>query len=141
MTQVDFYLIGEANQDSRERIACRLIDKAYKMGRNIYVYVDNETEARQLDQTLWTFSAGSFIPHELNSGQETMDTTVCIGHQEPPEEFADVLVSLSPEIPAFFSRFERVAEVVGATEPEKQQARDRFRFYRDRGYQLQTHKL
>ena len=141
MTQVDFYLIGDANQDSRERIACRLIDKAYRIGRHIYIYVDNEAEARQLDQTLWTFNPGSFVPHELNCKQEKTETNVCIGHREPPEAFADVLVSLSAEVPTFFSRFERVAEVVGATEAEKQQARDRFRFYRDRGYELQTHNL
>ena len=141
MTQVDFYLVGDSNQDGRDRITCRLIDKAFKMGRQVYVYVDNEAEAKQLDQTLWTFSPGSFVPHGLNCGEEMKEMSVCIGHREPPETFADVLVSLSTEVPTFFSRFERVAEVVGNTEAEKQRARDRFKFYRDRGYELQTHNL
>jgi DNA polymerase-3 subunit chi len=52
-----------------------------------------------------------------------------------------VLISLASAIPSFFSRFGRVADVVGATEEAKQQARERFRFYRERGYSLQTHSL
>ncbi|MCG6976607.1 MAG: DNA polymerase III subunit chi [Acidiferrobacterales bacterium] len=141
MTQVDFYLLGDNGDDNRIRLACRLIDKAFRLRRRIYVYTGSEAEAAQLDQLLWTFNPGSFVPHELNSGQEAPETPVVIGHQEPPGEFADVLVSLASDVPSFFSRFERVAEVVGGSEAEKEQARERFRFYRDRGYELETHTL
>ena len=125
MTQVDFYLI----------------DKAYRLHRRIYVYTGSDAEASRLDQLLWTFNPGSFVPHELNLEKDDPETPVVIGHQEPPSAITDVLVSLAAEVPPFFSRFERVAEVVGGSEAEKEQARERFRFYRDRGYQLETHAL
>jgi DNA polymerase-3 subunit chi len=141
VTQVDFYLLGEGGDDNRTRLACRLIDKAFRLQRRIYVYAGSEAEATRLDQQLWTFNPGSFVPHELNLGQETPETPVVIGHQEPPSEFVDVLVSLAADVPPFFSRFERVAEIVGGSEAEKEQARERFRFYRDRGYELETHTL
>ena len=141
MTQVDFYLVNEDGADSRDRVACRLTDKAFRMGRRVYIYTDNEDTARQLDRLLWTFNPGSFVPHELHLAEGTNDVPVAVGCGEPPVEFADVLVSVAADVPSFFSRFERVAEVVGATEQEKQQARDRFRFYRDRGYELETHQI
>lgn len=141
MTQVDFYLLGDGGDDDRNRLACRLIDKAFRLHRRIYVYAGSDADASRLDQLLWTFNPGSFVPHELNLGQDTQETPVVIGNQEPPSTFTDVLVSLAAEVPPFFSRFERVAEVVGGSEAEKEQARERFRFYRDRGYQLESHTL
>ena len=64
-----------------------------------------------------------------------------IGHaHEPPLEF-DVLVNLADQVPLFFSRFTRVAEIVDGDENRKQQARERFRFYRDRGYPLNSHDI
>jgi DNA polymerase-3 subunit chi len=141
MTQVDFYLVTDDGTDSRDRVACRLTDKAFRLGRRVYVYTDDESSAKQLDRLLWTFNPGSFVPHELHLKQEIEDVPVAVGCTEPPAEFADVLVSLAAEVPSFFSRFERVAEVVGATEQDKQQARSRFKFYRDRGYELETHNI
>lgn len=141
MTQIDFYLLGDNSADGSDRVACRLADKAFRLGHRVYIYADDAGICKKLDQLLWTFSANSFIPHTLGLATKDDDTPVCIGDQEPPTAFADVLISLSQQVPAFFSRFERVAEVVGASNNEKQQARERYRYYRDRGYQLQTHNL
>jgi DNA polymerase-3 subunit chi len=52
-----------------------------------------------------------------------------------------VLVNLSAEPPPFFSRFERLAEIVGKEETDVTAGRERFRFYRERGYELRTHNL
>ncbi|MEJ2644677.1 MAG: DNA polymerase III subunit chi, partial [Gammaproteobacteria bacterium] len=64
-----------------------------------------------------------------------------VGHQESPETDCDVLINLAAEVPLFFSRFERVAELIGNNEENKQQGRQRYRFYKDRGYTLDTHNL
>lgn len=140
MTQIDFYLMGDNSADGSDRVACRLADKAFRLGHRVYIYADNAGDCAKLDRLLWTFSANSFVPHTLDLAAND-DTPVCIGDQDPPTAFADVLISLSQQVPEFFSRFERVAEVVGASNNEKQQARERYRYYRDRGYQLQTHNL
>ena len=60
---------------------------------------------------------------------------------EPPTRLSDVLVNLTDTVPLFFSRFERVVELIGATDGERALGRERYRFYRDRGYPLQTHHL
>jgi len=50
-----------------------------------------------------------------------------------------VLVNLHAEPPPFFSRFERLAEIVGVDDVPA--GRERFRFYRERGYEMRTHDL
>ena len=141
MTRVDFYLLENGGEGGQDAAVCKLTHKAFHLGHKIYILTSDFSHAQRLDRLLWTFSAGSFIPHGLSS--ELMETTmpVLIGADEPPTAYDDVLITLAPQVPECFSRFQRVAEIVPGREPEKTQARDRFRFYRDRGYELQTHKL
>ena len=141
MTRVDFYLLHDNAETGRNLAVCKLAHKAFSLGHRIYIYAPDSRQAQHLDQLLWTFNQGSFIPHGLNADSPEADIPVLIGHEEPPAAHEDVLVQLTPQIPEFFSRFERVAEVVNGSEEEKAQARERFRFYRDRGYALQTHKI
>jgi len=141
MTRIDFYLLADPHERARDLAVSRLTQKAFSLGHRVFILARDRTEASRLDDLLWTFSAGSFIPHGLHSkSEQAVEVPVLIG-SEPPETFADVLISLAPDVPDCFSRFERVAEVVGGDEQAKASARDRFRFYRDRGYTLQTHNL
>ena len=138
MTRVDFYLMESGN---KEQFTCRLINKIFDKKHQVYVHTADEAQALKLDQLLWTYHDLAFIPHGLASGQNNAELSVLIGHGEPPEDYHELLVSLSDNPPVFFSRFERVAEVVAPGENEKTRARERFRFYRDRGYALETHKI
>ena len=141
MTKVDFYLLG-TDSDNREMFACRLTEKAWRLGHRVYLLAPDQSSANQLDELLWTFSQGSFVPHAVCRQEADVDLhSVLIGHTEPPARLSDVLISLAAEVPAWFSRFTRVAEMVGASEDDKTHARERFRFYRERGYPLETHNL
>ena len=123
---------------------CRLVDKAFRQGHRTYVLTANAESAARLDNLLWTFSGGSFVPHGVYTGADDQSAEappVMLGHREPPPAWYDVLVTLGPDVPSCFSRFERVAEVVGVGEEDKLRARERFRFYRDRGYPLETHEI
>ena len=67
---------------------------------------------------------------------------VLIGVNQPPVgDRWNVLVNLAADVPEFFSRYERVAEVVDADAARREQSRERYRFYRDRGYKLNTHQV
>jgi DNA polymerase-3 subunit chi len=138
---VDFYLLG-AGGDSRERIACRLAEKAWRLGNQVYLLAPDKPATLELDELLWTFSQGSFVPHAVYTDDNSAEVhPVLIGHSEPPTGLHDVLINLAPEVPTWFSRFGRVAELVGAAEEDKTRGRERFRFYRERGYPLETHNL
>jgi DNA polymerase-3 subunit chi len=60
--------------------------------------------------------------------------------EEAPEEH-EVMINLAHPVPSFFSRFERVLEVVPAQEEPRTLARERFRFYKERGYPLESHDI
>lgn len=139
MTQVDFYILDENAPRSRALFACRLTEKACGMGHRVYLHTESEGAARELDELLWTFRDRSFLPHALAG--EDAEVPVHIGHGADPAERFHLLINLGHEVPSFFSRFERVAEVVDGDAGHKAKGRERFRFYKDRGYPLETHKL
>lgn len=141
MTRIDFYLTRHSGGRARETTVCKLAHKAFHLGHEIYILTANADESTQLDRLLWTFSAGSFIPHGLNTVGLDSSMRVIIGDNEPPESCQDVLISLTATVPRFFDRFKRVVDVVGPGRDARKHARERFRFYRERGYSLQTHNL
>ena len=96
-------------------------------------------QARTLDELLWSFRPASFVPHGLH-GQEHSDT-IAIGWGQEPQDHNDLLINLQLDIPPFFSRFQRVAEVVTQDPDSLQALRKSWKFYKERGYQLEKHDL
>jgi DNA polymerase-3 subunit chi len=139
VTRVGFYVVQAADQAQRLQVAVRLADKAFQRGHNIFINAVDEDQARTLDELLWTFRPASFLPHGLH-GEEQSDT-IAIGWGQEPAGHNDLLINLQLEIPGFFSRFRRVAEVV-TQDPESLQAlRRSWTFYKARGYQLEKHDV
>ena len=138
MTKVDFYIIGTGTS---EQMACRLAEKAYGLGNRVYIHTETPQQAKHMDELLWTFRDGSFVPHEQYQPGSGCESPIQIGHHDSPETDCDVLINLATEVPLFFSRFLRVAELIGPNSIAKTQGRERFRFYRDRGYPLDTHNI
>lgn len=140
MTRVDFYILGSQQEESRELFCCRLVEKAWQQGHRVYINTRDATQTQRLDQLLWTFRDGSFLPHEVYQGAEG-DTPVQLGHQLQPQHHHDVLVNLADETPLYFSQFSRLAEITTQQEEIAAAARKRFKFYRDRGYPLNHHSI
>lgn len=139
MTLVGFYVVQSAAPGQRLNIAARLADKAFQRGHRIFINAADEAQASELDELLWSFRPASFLPHGL-LGQEHSDT-IAIGWGQEPENHNDLLINLQLAIPSFFSRFQRVAEVV-TQEPDSLVAlRKSWTFYKERGYQLEKHDL
>ena len=144
MTQVDFYIAGSDSEDARLKVACRICDQAMQRSQHVFVNATTETEAGMLDELLWTLIQGSFIPHKVvrKAPDEAPAEPVLIGvQQQPVGNRWDLLINLAPDVPEFFSRYERVAEVVDGNASRREQSRERYRFYRDRGDQLNTHQV
>ena len=99
----------------------------------------DEEQATELDALLWSFRADSFLPHGLH-GDHPDEAVVC-GSGEDPSPHHDLLINLSNATPQFFSRFSRLAEIIIEDDSVRVPARDRFRFYRERGYPLKSHQI
>ncbi len=111
-------------------------------GHNIFIHTENQQQTDTVNDLLWTFRQGSFIPHEIKT-ENDIDTpaAVLIGSNSPNQNQSDVLINLNNEVPLFFSRFDRVAEIVNQEDSIKKSARDRYLFYKERGYEIQSHNL
>jgi DNA polymerase-3 subunit chi len=141
MTQVDFYVLESPARGDRFKLCCRLAETAWGQGRRILVHCASAEEAQQVDRLLWVFHDQSFVPHGRLGQADPALTPVLIAHSGESGDEHDVLINLAPEVPLFFSRFDRVAEPVDADPPARAASRERFKFYRDRGYQPNVHKL
>jgi DNA polymerase III subunit chi len=139
VTRVGFYVVQAAGSDQRLNVAARLVDKAFAQGHRIYINAVDKPQAQALNDLLWSFRPASFLPHEL-AGQEQSDQ-IAIGWGQDPGQHNDLLINLQLEIPAFFSRFARVAEVVTQDESSLGALRKSWLFYKERGYQLEKHDL
>jgi len=141
MTRVDFYVLPGDRPEERARLACRLAEKAYARGHRIYIHAPDEAATAMLDDLLWTFRQGSFLPHGRIGEADEDSTPILIGHDAEPTRHTDVLINYAHEVPLFFGRFERVAELVDQQPQYLALARERYRFYRERGYELNSHRL
>lgn len=142
MARVDFYVLQRADERSRQTLACKLAEKAYRLENAVYIHVKTRADAEQLDQLLWTFRDGSFVPHALSdAADETAASPVIIGCDADDVESRDLLINLCDEIPAFAESFPRVAELVTTDETCRMLSRKRFTEYRDKGHSIRTHKL
>lgn len=141
MTSIDFYVLDENSRQDKYFISCRIAEKAWKNGNRIMIQTSSETEAKHLDQLMWTFRDQSFVPHALLPVADQKTTPVIIGWGTEAGGENDVLINLGNEIPAFFSSFQRVIEIVDTDPEHRAISRDHFRFYRDRGYPLQNREV
>jgi len=141
MTRIDFYILAGSSPQNRERFACRLAEKAYKSGLPIFVRTQNPQQSQRLNDLLWTFRQGSFVPHDLAS-QAAADTPVHIGEQAEVDRRADaLLINLSPEPIQPPANYARVAELVDDDPGQRQLARERYRAYRAQGHEVNTHEV
>ena len=146
MTRVDFYILPAESSEERQLFACRIAEKAFKLGHSIYIHCDNQTQAKALDELMWSWRASSFMPHQLESTATDSKAAdmITIGFEQGQGSSAQLnglLINLSHQVPEFFSRFERVTEIVEQSPAVTESSRNNYRFYRDRGYQLNNHDL
>ncbi|HEY6643442.1 DNA polymerase III subunit chi [Povalibacter sp.] len=143
MPRVDFYVLSQEAPDARLRVACRLIEKAYDQNLRTYVQTVSLADAQRLDELLWTFNDQAFIPHEVSNGSGASHerVVVLLGEAPAPPSHRQLLINLANRLPADFENFERVAEIVDVDPENKRLSRERYKVYRERGCELDTHNL
>ena len=134
MTEVSFYTFA----DDKLAVARQLTAKAFARGMHVMLYAPDQALAQTLDTLLWTTPAQSFLPHCRDTHPLASQTPVLIGENVDVMPQADVMINLHHERPAAFSRFGRLLEIVGLAADDVEQGRQRYRFYRERGYALNT---
>lgn len=139
MTKIDFYILPSPSADARLDFACKLTEKAWRLGHRVYLQCADAEQRDALDARLWSFKGESFIPHSLI--EEDDAAPIALGLDAQGGVHSDLLVNLGLTPPTDFARFTRVAEIVVEDPAIRQSARESFRFYREKGYPLQDHRL
>jgi DNA polymerase-3 subunit chi len=133
MTRIDFH------SDVPDKIAytCRLVRKAHAAKCRIVLLARDQPELTALDQALWTFSELDFLPHAMAGDELAPGTPIILTDSDTADvPHHEVLINLSGNTPAHFARFERMLEVVSSDHADTVAGRERYRFYKQRGYPL-----
>ncbi len=154
--QIDFYILGDDSKRDVNQMVCRLCEKALEQQMSVLIYAKSLEQAQQIDELLWTFKANSFIPHKYQLTKLETDDAIDASFFYPVlictevaiestkkllAQYQQLLINLTPEPPAFFTQFDRVAELVDKNDDDKEQARNRYRSYRQKGYNLKKYDL
>jgi len=142
MARVDFYVLPGSGEIARRQFACRLAEKAYRLENRVHIQTADPQATDQLDDLLWTFRDGSFVPHEIVApAGGSHQAPITLGHEAGPERAAELLINLTNEVPAGHATFPRIAEIVTSDDESRRQSRRRYAQYRDQGHTLETHTL
>lgn len=137
MTRVQF-LHGAPD---RLAAAAAWLRQAWQERRRVLVYVPARGTAEKLDRLLWTQPATGFTPHCGTDSPLAAETPILLAGSldQPPHD--GCLLNLADELPPGFSRFEEVVEIVSVADDDRLPARERFKFYRERGYALDARDI
>ncbi|BFM12535.1 DNA polymerase III subunit chi [Simiduia litorea] len=140
MTKIDFLSSQETDTEARLRLVCRVAQKALRNGEDVFIACTNAEQATQLDALLWSFEPESFIPHAnftaTPATSSDAEAPVLLSHGEDCGDHHGVLINLRSPAPAFFSRFERLFELIVQTPEVLADTRANWSYYKSRGYPL-----
>ena len=138
MTRIDFYF----NVLDKQQVIADLVQTALKKRRQVTIFATDETAAGTVSANLWQNKPEYFLPNVQSKHLHASTTPVIIGFQgdDLTHELMqdDMLINLTAHEPIFFSRFTQLVELVSNDEQDKMAARARFKFYRDRGYEIKS---
>lgn len=137
MTRIDFHF----NAPDRIGYGCRLARKVYRSGGAAVVFCDDAARLARFDAMLWSLSPTDFVPHVAVDDRWAPRTPIVLTASADDTPHHQVLINLGDSMPGFFSRFERLIEIVGDDAEDRSRARARYKWYKDRGYPLKTHDL
>lgn len=139
MTRIDFH----TNVADQIAYTCRLVRKARmaSAASRIVILMKDKTQLDTLDRALWTFSEQDFLPHAAaDDALASQSPVVLVDNVARDLPHHDILVNLSGALPASFAQFERVCEIVSQDAVETAAGRERYAYYRERGYSM-THSV
>lgn len=132
MTKVTFY----TNLADKQPVLLELVKNAVHKKHEVTILADNEKSCISMSDALWQGEPAQFIPNVLTSNRMAAETAVVLGWDEKELNQDDILINVTQQQPRVFSRFQQLIELVSVEDEDKLAARARFKFYRDRGYEI-----
>jgi DNA polymerase-3 subunit chi len=134
MTEIFFY----SNIANINKWVFKLSEKALEVERNLVIVADKEL-ADVLSLGLWSWRDTSFISNNFQESSSRLDTVVF--GDNPTLTHHDTMVNLRDQIPSRFSSFKRICEYVSNNPTQKNNAREKYNWYKHRGYPITIHRV
>lgn len=134
MTRIEFYF----NVSDKYQKVAELSEKALAKGRKLTIFTENDAMSSEVQSALWQHNPTSFLANSKVDEVDSIYSPIVIDALGANFLQDDVLINLQPVQTLFFSRFRYLVELVGHAEADKAAARARFRFYKDRGYDIKS---
>ncbi len=131
MTNVQFIF----NVKDKTALLHSLLLQNLQKKKTSLVFCGDQSEIRALSENLWLSSGVSFLPHTLNKKYEN---EMIILSNDRIDWMDDTLINFSSSMIDGFNRYLKLIELVTDDEKNKEKARDRFKFYKDCGYKVNS---
>lgn len=143
MANATFYIVPpDSAQASPEGFAHYVLFIAQhfaKQGAKVYLNCNDKVHAEQIAERFWQVDPAQFIAHNLVGEGPKYATNIEIGYQAvKPSWNRQLVINLADNKTTFANKFAEVVDFVPCEEKAKQLARERYKIYRQAGYQLQT---
>ena len=129
----------ETRANEQRQTLCRWVERFHEEGRKVQIVSDSTMAAQHLDQLLWTYSEGSFIPHRVFNAKslDSPPEPVVITIGEVLLEGYEVLICDGPARLDFMKQYAvAVHFILRDDEGRKQESRLLWQSARDQGVQL-----
>jgi DNA polymerase-3 subunit chi len=140
VTEIFFY------HGARDRVqaAAAWLTKAWGQRQPVLVYAPDDALGDRLDRLLWLQAPTGFLPHCRADSPLAAETPIVIARdfdELPTLPQDERLLNLADEVPPGFARFQTLVEIISGEDAVRIPARERFKFYRERGYAIQSNDL
>lgn len=138
-TQVMFYQLEQQPSEQVSLLllhACFQAAHYYRQNQRVFIFCGSQPQAHQIDELLWSFDPDSFVAHNLIGEGPKNGAPVEISWQAPTNR-RPVLINLTSTVPNFAQQFSQIIDFVPSDETLKQQARERYKQYRQLGFKVE----
>jgi DNA polymerase-3 subunit chi len=139
VTQVAFHI----GIEDRAAYCCRLVRKVLASGAQALILGD-AAMLRRIDAALWADEVAGFTPHAMADAPATVTyrSPVLLAAQVPTNLAQHaVLINMTDQLPDDPHTRDRVIELVSGQEQSIEDARQRWKSYKQRGFHLVNHDV
>lgn len=140
MIRADFYILPEADPDSRYQFLARLAGKALAAGHRLYIHTDSQAHAQLVSDRLWQAPAELFLANQLATDPAAAPITLGWEADHLPQT-PDMLINLSADYADLPTSFQRIVEIVIQSPDVLAATRQRFKACQSAGIQPAMHDM
>lgn len=118
-----------------ERALPKLMEKAVQSGKRSLILCADEAQATALNTSLWTYDAGSFLPHGGSADPNPDQQPVYITHKQENPNAATILVVTDGSTLDTLDGMEKLLDIFDGHDPQAvAAARERWKHYSNAGH-------